>query len=178
MASAAAAAEGDRLIFLDSDGVLANGRSHVLDAEELGSSGALWDELVVASEPDADGDWPPPLERLCLANLLRLAAATRALVVLSTSWRLPVCAALRQYLVAQLQTLGVEVVGDTPDLGGEGRGAEVSAFLRDYTRDFGRTVAAFVILDDNHRESFEQHGFGEQFVETLMMGGDAYVGKH
>ena len=57
-----------------------------------------------------------------------------------------------------------QVISDAPDLGGEGRGAEVAKWL-ETTEE---AVESFVILDDAHRESFEAHGFTDVFVQTLL----------
>ncbi len=53
-----------------------------------------------------------PLEKCCVAQLVRVCAAATAVVVLSTTWRLD--AAMRAFLVSTLAEVAVTVVGDTP----------------------------------------------------------------
>eukprot|EP01047_Picozoa_sp_COSAG01_P058167 COSAG01_NODE_6817_length_3485_cov_42.916716_1_plen_918_part_01 len=162
--------EGLRVIFLDCDGVLANSRSACWDYEP-------GDETLMH---DPSG-YNVPIERRCMSELQRVAQATGAVVVLSTTWRL--VAEMRDFLVASLKEYGLQVIGDTPagaDTSNSGharllpkskrlwgRGAEVAAWLA--AQGEGQ-VESFVILDDDHVGSFEQADLSHALVQTTMGG--------
>jgi len=156
---------GLRVIFLDCDGVLANSRSALMDYES--------DDDTLVHDPTGMN---VPLEKRCLGELRRVAQATGAVIVLSTTWR--VDAGMREFLVSALEP-SLKVIGDTPsgvDTSNSqrqklpksewryGRGAEVAAWLAAHD---GK-VESFVILDDGHADSFAQSGLTDHFVETLL----------
>jgi hypothetical protein len=143
-----------RVIFLDCDGVLANYRSQMMEVSQADSSDLVFDN---------DDEEHKPLEKTCLANLEWLASSADAKVVLTTTWRLE--KSMRQFLVQTLQLYGIDVVGDTPD-SRDGRGAEIRAWLTSCPT----AVESFVILDDAHETSFQEHGLTDRFVKTEMFG--------
>ena len=147
------------VIFLDVDGVLATTRSMLSDYEE-GDATLIFDPRGQEF----------PLERSCVAQLLRLVEAAAAVVVLSSTWRLE--PGMRRFLLEALAAGGIGeavVVGSTPNLPGGGRlggrGAEVRAWLAD---QHPLSVARFVLLDDGHAESFAAHELSGSFVQTAM----------
>ena len=147
-----------RIIFLDCDGVLANYRSQLMDYED--------DDPTLIH--DSAGQ-ELPLERACVVELARVCEATGAEIVLSTAWRLR--PEMRAFLVGALEGAGLQVVGDTPSVSEGGRGAEVVAWLQQQQAGEADTcleVRSFVILDDDHRQSFHDAGLKARFVETLM----------
>jgi hypothetical protein len=143
-----------KVIFLDCDGVLANYRSQMMEVSP-GDSG----DLIF----DCNDEENKPLEKSCLANLQWLATSANAKVVLTSTWRLE--RSMRNFLVNTLQVYGIDVVGDTP-ASRDGRGAEVRAWLSASQA----VVEGFVILDDDHESSFQQHGLIDRFVQTEMYG--------
>lgn len=85
------------------------------------------------------------------------------MVVLSTTWRLD--PKQRDFLVQALEANCIKVIGDTPDLGGRGRGAEICAWLQDHPE-----VQRFVVIEDqdNHIKSFQEHLPAGTWVQTSM----------
>jgi len=147
-----------RIIFLDCDGVLANYRSQLMDYEDD-------DPTLIHDSAGRE----LPLERACVVELARVCEATGAEIVLSTAWRLR--PEMRAFLVGALEGAGLQVVGDTPSASEGGRGAEVVAWLQQQQAGEADTcleVRSFVILDDDHRQSFHDAGLKSRCVETLM----------
>ena len=140
------------VVFLDVDGVLANARSVTFDFE-AGDPTLVHDPLSEQA----------PLERRCLLALADVARrGGGAEVVLTTTWRLD--PAMRTFLISALsEVAGVVVRGDTPNLKGAGRGAEVREWLQR-----NPAVRSFVIVDDSHVASFEAAGLGDHFVQTTI----------
>jgi len=144
--------EHQKVVFIDCDGVLCNARSVTCDYEDGDDS--LW--------YDPDGT-VLPLEKRCIAALRHIVEETGAVVVLSTTWRID--PRQRDFLVKALQSNDIQVIGDTPDLGGCGRGAEIHAWLQDHLE-----VQRFVALEDqeNHIRSFQNHLPAGSWVQTSM----------
>jgi hypothetical protein len=59
--------------------------------------------------------------------------------------------------------MAMEVIGDTPDLGNAGRGAEAMQWLK-----ANPNVTNFVAIDDGHADSFAMHFPPGHFVQTKM----------
>mmetsp|Transcript_41101 Transcript_41101/g.97515 ORF Transcript_41101/g.97515 Transcript_41101/m.97515 type:complete len:188 (+) Transcript_41101:84-647(+) len=152
------------VIFLDVDGVLACYRSQMGCTKEECAQPAS-NRLIFDAE---EGSENVPLEAACLEQLAWLVKESGAGVVLSTTWRL--YPSMRNFLVKVLGEYGVQVLDDTPDLrkkdgrsGNGGRGNEVMSWLESHPE-----VSNFVVLDDDHRASFECLLPPGHFVETLM----------
>lgn len=143
-------------MFLDVDGVLANWRSQMMTG-----SGPTADRSLIFLQGDPDE--APPLERSCVEELASLCRDCNATVILSSTWRVdPVlCAFLRR----TLEGAGVAVGGATPHTAdATGRGGEILRYLR--ASDV--VVDSFVILDDEHAESFELCELTPRFARTKM----------
>ena len=144
-ATTATASESRRILFLDTDGVLVNSRSQMMDYDDDDPT-LIYDQM---------NEHPTPIERRCVGELNRIIMATGASVVLSTTWRLD--DKMRRFLVDSLDS--VQVVGDTPSISGtcwangldgqrrklHGRGAEITAWLT-HEAENSREVQSFAIL--------------------------------
>jgi hypothetical protein len=156
------------VVFLDVDGVLACYRSLMrgegpATAEEREISGSR--RLIFDDEV---GSQNVPLEAASIEQLAWLVQQSGAGVVLSTTWRL--YPDMKGFLLRALANFGIEVFDDTPDLrksdgrsGDGGRGEEVMMWLQGH-----REVTNFVVLDDDHQQSFEAWLPPGHVVETLM----------
>jgi len=116
-----------RLVFLDIDGVL-NSRKLIL---KLGKQSTL-----DITDPDA------------VARLNRITDATRAMIVVSSTWRIPTLISGNiQPLRDQLAGHGIKapILGVTPDSSGT-RGSQIQQWLDIHIRDH---VGSFIILDDD-----------------------------
>ena len=139
-------------VFIDCDGVLACYRSMCWIFED-------GDDTLVY---DPEGrDSCAPLEKRCIRNLRTLTEAAGCGVVLSTTWRLN--DGQRSFLTDSLAAEGITVLDSTPDLGSQGRGFEIAAWLEQHPE-----VDNFVVLDDD----VEQHGEG---FELGLPGGHTHV---
>ena len=158
-----------KVIFLDVDGVL--NTEECQDVPEQGQEGSedfLYDKSTII-----------PLLKRCLDNLESILRETGAKVVVTSTWRL--FPDMLAFLTSTLSPLGPEViVGVTRDRGahpiGPGRGEEVRQWLQE-----NKACTKFVVLDDEHKESFESslfrerkppHGSEGLLVITRMRGGD------
>lgn len=151
------------VVFLDCDGVLANSHAHM--------SPQWCDDAPYDADPTLfphSENAHVPLECPCLEQLARIVRSTGADVVLSTAWRHN--ADQRAFLVLALAAYGVDVIGDTPNIGLARRGEEVAAWLEANAFD-----GKFVILDDGHEDEFEGAGLSDPLVLTVMC--DALVGR-
>merc|ERR1711971_1272853 len=151
-----------KVIFLDVDGVLNS--EECLDVPEQ-SSEYLYDASTIV-----------PLLKRCVDNLHEICEATPAKVVVSSTWRLfPDMLAFLTRVVGDDLMLGV-----TKDRGahpiGPGRGEEVRQWLQEH-----KEVTKFIILDDEHKESFESSLFRDRkpphesqglLITTAMRGTD------
>eukprot|EP01052_Picozoa_sp_SAG31_P038744 SAG31_NODE_5232_length_2659_cov_1.977734_1_plen_535_part_00 len=143
-----------RVVFLDCDGVLCNSRSQLWDFEPE-------DPTLIH---DCSGHGHLPLERRCVEELRRVAAATGAVIVLSTTWRL--VGSMRDFLVQSLHPL--RVIGSTPAM--KNRGQEVAAWLHEWENEAsGQHVGSYCILDDEHADSFAMAGLSANHVRTVML---------
>ena len=157
-------------IFLDVDGVLASARCNTYCFEP--------GDPTLVHDPTREN---VPLERRCLEQLARMAAEGEAAVVVSSTWRLH--DDMRAFLFDCLREYGVEILGGgsgtggadaiwgTPDLGSAGRGAEVFQWLQRWRQaqqqqGLPSSPVRYVVLDDNHVESFLANGLIERFVRT------------
>ena len=92
------------------------------------------------------------LEPEKMQQLIRITKEADAKVCLSSNWRL--YEDLREFLYAELEAVGIECVGTTPDAGeathGEGmRPCEIGAWIRFWHEDKQRQrIASFVAVDD------------------------------
>ena len=95
----------------------------------------------------------PPLEIRCLAQLRRIQQATGCSIVLSTSWRME--KDMRAFIIQILhRELSDEiVVGETPVLRGQDRGAEILSWL-----SANKQTQQWCILDDQHKHAFDRAG--------------------
>mmetsp|Transcript_18002 Transcript_18002/g.40302 ORF Transcript_18002/g.40302 Transcript_18002/m.40302 type:complete len:245 (-) Transcript_18002:201-935(-) len=105
-----------------------------------------------------------------LLHLQAIVQATRAKVVLSTNWRF--YSDLKSHLIRELDSFGIECIGDTPLMSGNGlqpnRPKEILAWLQAWSNSFVRpAVQHWVAVDD--RMLLQEMG-GEQleghFVQT------------
>lgn len=135
-----------RIVFLDIDGVLN-------DTRFPHSAGKASGSRVIAP-----GEWKPEdhLDPARIARLDTLLVATRAEVVISSSWR---NAYKRPKLVALLESRGFKgrVIGQTPWLPGHERHVEIKRWLSQQVPE----VERFVILDDDQDAGV---GFGHRYV--------------
>ena len=131
-----------RILFLDIDGVLACARSQLFDFED--------GDKTLIHHPD---DKFPPLEVRCVAQLRRIQQTTGCCIVLSTSWRMD--NDMRKYITMILhRELGDGVVvGCTPILRAQGRGAEIRSWL-----GANKPTREWCILDDQHKHAFARAG--------------------
>ena len=144
-------------VFIDCDGVLACYRSVCCIFED--------DDDTLVHDPE-QRDACIPLEKRCIRNLRTLTKAAGCGVVLSTTWRTD--ENQRNFLTDSLAAAGITVVDSTPDLGGQGRGFEIAAWLEQHPE-----INHFVVLDDDverHGKGFEQGlpGADTHVVWTLM----------
>lgn len=163
-----------KVIFLDVDGVLACERSRTDEYKE--------DDPDLIQDPRDKAF--VRLERAPCRNLGRLCEATGAKIVVSSTWR--VVPSQRNFLVSTL-TSGefgkIEVIGDTPNIAGgwgdkpaagspdNGRGAEIATWLKlhdCYADRPEEKIEAFVILDDDHFDSFEKNGLMKHVVKCVL----------
>ena len=92
------------------------------------------------------------LEPEKMQQLIRITKEADAKVCLSSNWRL--YEDLREFLYAELDAVGIECIGTTPDAGeathGEGmRPCEIGAWIRFWHEDKQRQrIASFVAVDD------------------------------
>ena len=92
------------------------------------------------------------LEPEKMQQLIRITKEADAKVCLSSNWRL--YEDLREHVYAELEAVGIECVGTTPDAGeathGEGmRPCEIGAWIRFWHEDKQRQrIASFVAVDD------------------------------
>lgn len=144
-----------KYIFLDVDGVVASGRCICLNVDPS------TDATLLSPSPSLLGVC---LERSLLSNLAWLVAQCPGTkVVVSSTWRLD--DGLFKFLREALREAGIgdeSFAGSTPNLEGRGRGAEIRAFL-DANRHDG-----YVILDDEHMDSFRQSGVEDHVVVTKL----------
>ena len=152
------------VLFLDVDGVLNTMDEHetrVYTSDET---------LVHITKYDihAVGYYVAMQYRLLL-NLKRVFDAYPTLkIVISSTWREN--HEYRSFLLAALVDVcqidvTTVVLGDTPVLGylQGGRGAEVRAWLADHPE-----YSHFVIVDDDHEDSFRRHGLLDHLVQTSL----------
>ena len=145
-----------KIVFLDCDGVLCLSRSVSYNFEET-------DPTLIHDA--CDGNLPLELRAVQLLKHITDSVSEPCGVVLTTTWRLD--ERMRRFLHRALTGAGIEVIGDTPDLGASGRGGEIKAWLLDSRRQ-KEQVTGFVILDDEHRGSFEEQGLQDHFVQTVL----------
>ena len=86
-----------------------------------------------------------------LLHLQAIVQATRAKVVLSTNWRF--YSDLKSHLIRELDSFGIECIGDTPLMSGNGlqpnRPKEILAWLQAWSNSFVRpAVQHWVAVDD------------------------------
>jgi len=175
------------IVFLDVDGVLVCSRSLLSDYDDKDGT-LVHDPLSVQF----------PLERRCLSQLRRVLEATKAKIVISSTWRLEPC--MRSFLLHGLKVSGIaweRIAGDTPVVRGGTRGQEICAWLAAASRaktptkpepvesvvgasdDGGRhseggdkpeaaNKVRFAILDDQHAEGFKEAGLLGSFVQTNL----------
>ena len=92
------------------------------------------------------------LEPEKMQQLIRITKEAHAKVCLSSNWRL--YEDLREHVYAELDAVGIECIGTTPDAGeathGEGmRPCEIGAWIRFWHEDQQRQrIASFVAVDD------------------------------
>jgi len=132
-----------KVLFLDVDGVL-NGEECFDVPEE--SPEFIYDSSTIV-----------PLLKRCIDNLQEICELTSAKVVVSSTWRL-----FPDMLSFLTRIVGPNlVIGVTKDRGahpiGPGRGEEVRQWLQEH-----KEVTKFVILDDEHKESFESSLFRDR----------------
>ena len=170
-----------RVIFCDVDGVLALWRSQALRERRRGREATkAVPGLIFAADPQT-----APLEASCVAELAWLAReAGGARVVLSSTWRRQ--PDMVDFVRRVVAAAGVEWGGVT-EYDGRGRGHEVLAWLaaqlEDGSSGGGRrkifpppcappeekvVVESFVILDDEHAESFDACRLRRRVVRTDM----------
>ena len=157
-----------KVVFLDVDGVL--NTEECQDVPEQGQEGSedfIYDKSTII-----------PLLKRCLDNLETILRETGAKVVVTSTWRL--FPDMLAFLTSTLSPMGTEVIvgltkGRSSPIG-PGRGEEVRQWLQE-----NGACTKFVILDDEHKESFESRLFGRKrpphgseglLVMTRMRGGD------
>ena len=139
-----------KVIFLDVDGVLNTDECKGAPGKgEEGREGFVYDKSSTV-----------PLLRRCLDNLETILEETGARIVVTSTWRL--VPDLLAFLTRALSTLGPRrIIGITSDRSESydrtGRGDEVRQWLKE-----NKVCAKFVILDDEHTESFEGSLFSER----------------
>ena len=106
---------GQRVLFLDVDGVL--------------------NTLASLSNPASilTPGWPGPLSKPLLVRLGKVLARTEAVIVLSSTWRLYTMGIIA--LLRGLYTVGIDqsiIVGSTPSLPGRPRAHEIGQWLEAY----------------------------------------------
>ena len=136
-----------RVLFLDIDGVL-NSRSYV--------ERASWDP------PLGSRDDLHILDPAAIALLNTVLAATGAVVVISSSWRVTYALDAFQSMFEQRGFTG-RVVDVTPQLPGRQRSREIAAWL-----EATPNVVTFAIVDDIDDAGV---GYAEQFVQTTFESG-------
>lgn len=139
------------LVFLDVDGVLASMRC--VAAIYKTNTGLVHDPM---------GQGVVPLDPVCISALHRLVTTADAHIVVTSTWRRD--RGLKAFLLYALKEagLGHRVLGYTPVLGDRGR--EVVTYLTSRGVDAGGHP--FVVLDDEHTESFHAANLGPRFVRT------------
>lgn len=108
-----------------------------------------------------------PLYRPFLLNLKYILdtlkeKGSKCKIVMSSTWRLDPLS--MSFLMLALDSVGIEkgiIVGMTPSDHTVGRGGEVQAYLNQHLN-----VKNYVILDDNHAESFIEYGMTNRFIQT------------
>jgi hypothetical protein len=138
-----------KIIFLDVDGVL--------------NCKKTW------SGPHKDG-----MATLCPDMCDRLGdivKQTKAIVVLSSSWRLMKDSNQYRKLVSWLAKRDISIHSHTKWLSSKDRGHEIAAWLEDHEHEFPRKEVTFVILDDDsdmlywQRSSFVHTSFKDGLTE-------------
>ena len=163
-------------IFLDVDGVLNNMKcmTYQFDDDD--------DDYITIQKLDDDTDeFLIPLYRPFLLNLKYILdtleeKGSKCKIVMSSTWRLD--PPLMSFLMLALDSVGIEkeiIVGMTPSDHTVGRGGEVQAYLNQHSN-----VKNYVILDDNHAESFLEYGMTNRFIQTYcsMMSGAGLVDEY
>lgn len=148
-----------KVIFLDVDGVLVAKRGICCDYSED-------DETLIHAEEFDDvpegAYWP--IEKSSVSQLRRIVTTVPGTkIVVSSTWR--ESTEMMAFLESVLhREIGNDIIiGQTPILGTlyGGRGAEINMYL-----DSNEAVEKFVILDDDHEDSFRAHGLHSRFVKT------------
>ena len=150
------------VVFLDVDGVLASKRCITLEYSE-------GDATLVEDASDKCF----PLEVRCIDELKRVVDATKARIVVSSTWRQH--AHMREFLLAALETRGIAreaVIGDTPVVPAGTRGDEIARWLHDHP-----SVRRYVVLEDSadHVHSIEAVLGAGRVVKTLLNADDSAV---
>ena len=93
-----------------------------------------------------------PLEKRCLENLKKIVDATRAQIIVSSSWR--DFDGMMEFLEYALGLYEITISGKTSKALYNSRGGEVSKYIKD------NNGSKYVILDDQHSESFAECNLG------------------
>lgn len=149
------------VLFLDVDGVLTTSRGLLMTYSASDNSLYHVSDLIPGSAPDSI----PPLEKDRVSNLRTVVAAVPGLrIVVSSTWRED--DEYMAFLLAALREGDIDVeavVIDKTPVSTGGRGAEVREWLA-----LNPSHNVFAIVDDGHAESFKEHGFEPQFVQTYV----------
>ncbi len=148
-----------KVIFLDVDGVLVSSRGICCEYSEN-------DETLIHAE---EFDNVPegvyfPIEKACISQLRRIVSTVHGTkIVISSAWR--ESDEMMAFLESAIKReIGCDIIiGKTPILGSlfGGRGAEINMYL-----ESNEAIEAFVILDDDHEDSFYANGLYDRFVKT------------
>ena len=160
------------IIFLDVDGVLTMSRCLLEDFVE-------GDESLYFHE---GGEYIVPLEKSCVSNLKWIVdEVPNCYIVLSSTWREQ--PSYKKFLLSSLQLSGIAVenvyLGDTTVLGSVrgGRGAEVKDWLDCKCNLTYSSNCKFLIIDDDHKDSFCKYNLLANLVVTIMKDPDGNRNK-
>lgn len=149
------------LIFLDVDGVLASKRCLLGEFDED-------DQTLFFSSIHYSGV-VTPLEKQCIKNLKKIIDSCHSKICISSTWRED--ESMTNFLLEALRDGGIDtsvvVIGSTESMGSirGGRGAEISEFLKKNPTD------DFIILDDDHADSFARFALTHRYIKTNIDGG-------
>lgn len=146
------ACSSHRILFLDVDGVL-NTIASLTSPKSIVMAG-----------------WPGPLSRPLLVRLGKILQATRARVVLSSTWRLTDAGVVA--LMRGMEQVGMDpqsvIVGSTPSFSGPGR--RRAHEIADWLESHGPCIA-WAAVDDLDLWSEDPKRMGRNTVKTLISSG-------